>query len=90
MEAILNITNGDSAVSVMKAVGIAGRFLPWLDVLHDGPVPAGLTLEKLSEVSAQFIIDQGWGEPKDIIKDFSERDSALRSSNNYAKSHLMV
>jgi hypothetical protein len=62
METILNITNGDSAVMVMQQAGIPGVFLPWRDVLHDGPVPAGLSLEKLSEVRAQFISDQGWGE----------------------------
>lgn len=36
---MLNITNGDSAVEIMKAAKSEGVFLPWQDVLHDGPVP---------------------------------------------------
>ena len=88
MEKILNITNGDSAVIVMQQAGIPGVFLPWRDVLHDGPVPAGLSLEKLSEVRAQFIIAQGWGKPAVIINSFTERDRELLSFRNYSKIRL--
>lgn len=48
MESILNITNGDCAVSIMQQANIAGDFLPWRDVLHDGPVPENLSLAELS------------------------------------------
>ena len=85
MENILNITNGDSAVKIMKAANIPGVFLPWRDVLHDGPVPAGLTLEKLSEVRANFIIESGWGSPENIKQDFIERDNTLKSFEKYEK-----
>ena len=44
----------------MKDSGIEGDFLSWLDVLHDGPVPEGLSLEELSEVRADFIADCDW------------------------------
>jgi hypothetical protein len=30
---VLNITNGDCAVEIMKKAGIAGDYLPWRDVL---------------------------------------------------------
>ena len=85
METILNITNGGSAVKVMKEAGIPGVFVPWNDVLHDGPVPTGLSLEKLSEVRAQFIFDQGWGDADTIRNSFEERDRELNSYRNYAK-----
>ena len=85
MENILNITNGDSAVEIMKVANIPGIFLPWRDVLHDGPVPAGLTLEKLSEVRANFIIESGWGTPENIKQDFIERDNTLKSFEKYEK-----
>ena len=85
METILNITNGDCAVKIMKEAGIPGKFLPWRDVLHDGPVPVGLTLVKLSEVRAQFIIDRGWGEPGEIKNSFADRDRELHSFRNYSK-----
>ena len=85
MDNILNITNGDCAVEIMKTANIPGTFLPWRDVLHDGPVPAGLTLEALSEVRANFIIDRGWGTPENIKRDFIERDNTLKLFETYEK-----
>lgn len=85
MEKNLNITNGDSAIPAMKEAGIQGDFLPWRDVLHDGPVPADLPLEKLSRSRAQFIIDQGWGDPKAIKEDFVQRDETLCRYRDYSK-----
>ena len=85
MSSILIITNGDSAVEVMEKAGIPGVYLPWRDVLHDGPVPEGLSLEALSDIRAQFIAGRGWGEPGDIARHFVERDDALKSSGRYEK-----
>lgn len=85
MERILNITNGDSTVNIMQQAGIAGVLLPWRDVLHDGPVPAGLSLEQLSMVRARFIADRGWGEPEAVIHGFIERDNVLKTYDQYEK-----
>jgi len=85
MSNILNITNGDSAVEIMKQENIPGVFLPWRDVLHDGPVPDKLVLDELSEVRARFIIERGWGVPEKIIEGFIQRDNALKSFNKYNK-----
>jgi len=82
---ILNITNGDSAVHVMQAGNIEGDFLPWRDVLHDGPVPAGLSLNALSEVRAKFIVSRGWGSLENIAEDFKTRDRTLRAFRDYDK-----
>lgn len=85
MKNILNITNGDCAVEIMKKADIPGVFLPWRDVLHDGPAPKKLSLEELSQVRAEFIISRGWGTSKDIKRDFIERDNTLKSSDKYEK-----
>jgi Domain of unknown function (DUF1835) len=85
LKTVLNITNGDSAVSVMKLAGMQGDFLPWRDVLHDGPVPDKLSLEELSEIRAQFITEKGWGQPEQIKESFIERDNKLKSYNKYEK-----
>ncbi len=82
---ILNITNGDSAVGIMKQTGIPGDFLPWRDVLHGGPVPAGLSLEELSQVRADFIVEQGWGTAQEVTDGFIERDKTLRAYRDYTK-----
>ncbi len=85
MDTILNITNGDSAVRIMKKAGIPGRFFPWRDVLHEGPVPADLSLEKLSEIRAEFIIDQGWGDSAATRNSFIKRDRELHEYRKYSK-----
>lgn len=85
MKNVLNITNGDSVVNTMKEANIPGEFLPWRDVLHDGPVPAGLSIEELSEIRAHFIADCGWGGLAEIKRGFIERDSQLKACNEYDK-----
>ena len=80
---ILIITNGDSAVDTLKEAGIVADFLPWRDVLHDGPVPANLTLEELSLIRAKFISELGWGEHEDVMNNFQDRDSKLTTFRDY-------
>lgn len=85
MERILNITNGNSAVNIMRRAGIPGTLLPWQDVLHDGLVPSELALETLSMVRAKFIADRGWGTLEAIEQGFIDRDNVLKSSEQYEK-----
>ena len=85
MKNSLNITNGDSAVAIMKKAKISGKFLPWRDVLPDGPVPKGLTLEELSSIRSTFIVSRNWGTFEDIKQDFIERDNTLKSFEKYEK-----
>ncbi len=85
MGKILNITNGDSAVEIMKQADIAGEFLPWRDVLHDGPVPQVKSLENLSKIRAKFIADCGWGDHDTIHNSFLKRDNTLKSFHQYDK-----
>lgn len=85
MKPILNITNGDSAVKTMREAGIPGIYLPWRDVLHEGPVPAGLSLEELSQIRAQFIANRGWADRDVVAKDFAERDNTLVNYADYSR-----
>lgn len=85
MSTILNITNGDSTVEIMKQANIAGDFLPWRDVLHEGPVPDKLSLEQLSKVRAEFIVGRGWGKPETVAEGFIQRDQLLKSYDKYEK-----
>ncbi len=85
MKNVLNITNGECAVEGMKKANIPGAFLPWRDVLHEGPVPGGLSLKKLSEARARYISDRGWGKLDNINRDFMERDNTLKSFEAFDK-----
>jgi hypothetical protein len=77
---MLHITNGDSAAGTLRQAGIPGAVLSWKDVLHEGPVPEGLSLDELRAVRARFIADAGWGAFEDVLNGFARRDEVLESS----------
>ena len=79
---MLHITNGDCAVAVLSQV-VQGSVLPWRDVLHEGPVRAGLSLEDLSRERAAFIAQAGWGEFGLVLGDFQARDAAFRKAGEH-------
>ncbi len=83
MTRILNITNGDCAVDLMKKAQIPGSFLTWRDVLHDGPVPGLIGLRELSDIRARFLANRGWGDENKIKQDFIQRDNTLKCYSNY-------
>lgn len=57
---MLHITNGDCVSGCLRVGGVPGDMVAWCDVLHEGPVPAGLSHAKLSKVRAEFIASRGW------------------------------
>ena len=79
---MLHITNGDCAVAVLSRV-VSGIFLPWRDVLHEGPVRAGLLLEELSRERADFIANAGWGAAPKVLEQFQTRDAAFRRAGEH-------
>lgn len=79
----LHITNGDSVLYSWKKAGLLGTHLAWRDVLHEGPVPAGLTLEELSRVRADYLSRRGYGSGIKIHRDFEKRDAAVREAAKY-------
>jgi hypothetical protein len=79
----LHITNGDSVLYTWKKAGLLGTHLAWKDMLHEGPVPGGLSLEELSRVRAQYLCDRGYGNPIKIHHDFEKRDATLRRARDF-------
>jgi hypothetical protein len=74
---MLHVTNGSTAVSLLRAAGLAGEMLAWDDVLHEGPVPAGISFNQLRAVRARFIADCGWATYDNALRRFTDRDRAL-------------
>jgi hypothetical protein len=74
---MLHVTNGDCAVAVLRAAGIRGDFLPWRDVLHEGPLDPCLSLRDLSEIRARFVADCRWAGLEEARKQFDARDRRL-------------
>jgi hypothetical protein len=87
MPRTLIVTNGDSTAAGMLQAGFDGEVLPWRDMLHDGPVPSGLPLERLSAVRAAFLAEFVRSADK-IINDFIERDAKIRSQGRYDRIEL--
>lgn len=80
---VLHITNGDCCADALKASSLRGDVLPWRDVLHEGPVPCGLSQKDLSKVRSQFIADYFQADYDETLRSFTERDLHLASSDQY-------
>jgi len=84
----LIITNGDSAVERMVALGLADKILPWRDVLHEGPVPYCATLREQSKQRAVFLADFATMPVEDVLADLTERDDTFLHSASYDRVEL--
>jgi hypothetical protein len=74
---MLHVTNGDSAAQAITAAGITGDTLAWREVLHEGPLPAGLDPDELRAVRARFFAQCGWGEADEIEADLRAQEERL-------------
>ena len=90
MPTTLHITNGDSAAGGIRSVDGTGDIVSWKDVLHDGPVPSGLSLADLSRVRAQFLSSELFGDLAFITRDFAQRDDKLRRYADYDEVILWI
>ena len=79
---MLHITNGDHAVEVLRQA-VQGEFLPWRDVLHEGPVRAGLSLEELSRERSAFVSGAFGVDVEKTIEAFRQRDRSLRLAGQH-------
>lgn len=77
---MLHVTNGDSAATTLRRTGLSGPVVPWRDILHEGPVPAGLPLEALSDFRVRVLAEFGVAPFERLSADFGARDSALRNA----------
>jgi hypothetical protein len=72
---MLHVTNGDSVS--LRDSGLPGEEIAWIDVLHEGPAPAALTLEEFSAVRAPFLASLSGGAVGEIQARFDQRNAAL-------------
>lgn len=77
---MLHVTNGDSVADLLRQMFPDDACLPWRDVLHEGPVPSGLSPEELREVRARFLAACGWAEFEEARSDFAHRDATLEAA----------
>lgn len=82
---ILHVTNGDGATGLIRAADAEGTVIPWRDVLHEGPVPGGLSDEALAAVRAAFLAAHGAPAAEAVRRGFAERDGALARAAEFAE-----
>lgn len=76
----LNVTNGDAVADLLRQGGVSGESLPWNDLLHEGPVRAGLSLDEMSRQRARFVRDALDDRSFDqVLAAFSARDAVLKA-----------
>src|SRR3954469_4399414 len=73
---MLHVTNGTSVS--LADTGLGGEILTWLDVLHEGPVPAGISDDELRRVRGLFL-DSEWHCEVPAATELARRDQALRA-----------
>jgi hypothetical protein len=74
---MLHVTNGTAIIPAMREAGVPGAIVSWDDVLHEGPVPFGLTPDAMRERRAAFLAACGWGSMDAIGRRLAERDAAF-------------
>jgi len=77
---MLSVTPGDGAAAQLRAAGVAAEVLPWRDLLHEGPIPAGLDAGTLARVRAGYIRSVGWPGAERAEAELTERDEALAAA----------
>jgi hypothetical protein len=77
---VLHVTNGDAALPSLRAAGIEGDLLPWRDVLHDGPVPAGLDPAELRATRARFLAHKLQLPEYELLRELEGRDARLEAA----------
>ncbi len=78
---MLHVTNGRVAADRIRQSGTGGDIVMWQDVLHDGPVPAGLDDDELREMRARFIAAEGWASLEEVRAELAARDEALAATD---------
>lgn len=77
---VLHLTNGSSIIPSIRDAGIVGAIVPWDDVLHEGPVRAGLNVAAMRETRAEFLASCGWGSRDEIARSLAARDAVLEAA----------
>ena len=69
--------NGTATSDTLERSSVRGKYVAYADVLHDGPVPAGLTDEEMRAVRARFVAGCGWDTYDGALRRGASWDAAL-------------
>jgi hypothetical protein len=83
----LHVANGTATTAKIHQAGIPGTSSIWADVLHEGPVPGGLSDEQLLEVRARYLAESSDGASEgsygEVIAELSRWRATLDNDGSY-------
>jgi uncharacterized protein DUF1835 len=77
---MLHITNGASAGDTLRQTGLGGAVSDTADILYEGPVPPGISDERLREIRARFMANRGYCSYEFAVRYAKTWDDALESA----------
>ena len=83
MTRFLHVANGTSTTATIHAAGLPGRLSIWADVLHDGPVPSGLSGDALLEVRARHLAGPAGVSPDDTAAELTRWRAAITADEPF-------
>jgi hypothetical protein len=78
----LHVLNGDATRIILEQTEIPGEMLVWADVLHDGPVPADASGDRLRELRARHLA-QGNDDLDEVGEQLRRADERLDRYADY-------
>lgn len=78
----LHVANGDCTTEKFGPAGLPGTSSVWADVLHEGPVPGGLTDDELVRIRADYLTQTLYGPSADeVVAQMNGWRNALTASS---------
>ena len=80
---MLHVLNGDSVRMTLEHSSVPGAFVPYADVLHEGPVPAANEPATWRETRARYLAASGYVSYTEALRTYEHWDAQLASYENY-------
>jgi hypothetical protein len=81
----LHVTNGDQAAERLRASGLAGEVAVTADLLHEGPAPGGMPLERWRKVRARYLAESGYDDYDSCLARLTRWDHTLEAAGAYGE-----
>jgi hypothetical protein len=79
---VLHVANGHALTALIARAGIPGTLSVWCDVLHDGPVPGGISDEELTLVRARYLAGPD-ASPDEVLTELRGWQQSLERLSEY-------
>jgi hypothetical protein len=78
----LHVASGHATTGTIETAGIPGTLSVWAEVLHEGPVPEGVSDDELRAIRARHVAGPG-GVAEDVLSELREWERTLDTFPDY-------